>query len=435
MPVIKPIAGHTGTRRIRDYLEKGGRALARDFFNLSWDENEMAGYDEALKDGIDWSDEMDRARTSFGNDRPFGGRPARTFVHYVLSPAPGDTIPLPTLRELSRAWVCKYLPDYQVAIVYHDDNAGRIPHAHIVVNNTNMATGYRIQIPDPFALNRGLQDMAEVRGLSFLRDSKDGDDGFTSLSAKDDDATVPPLTRQADYMCRAERRVRESGDYSWVSDIRDRVAIARNLARNESEFRNILDLLEVDVGDNSAKARRPDWIYSLRDQGAKRVGGEKLGYPYGKEALQTRFSRGNPAHPSEKSSRECLHVARSAVAINDLAELRELAESLDVNARFGIRTMGDYGRRIESLARKLDAADSPRDAAELGRTIERIEAAKAFSAEKGLLPAKRAKKAAKPVPDAKRRAAAKRARQGTNGTATHGGDKNRDARGREQMER
>lgn len=167
MPVIKPIAGHTGTRRIRDYLEKGGRALARDFFNLSWDENEMAGYDEALKNGVDWSDEMDRTRASFGNDRPFGGRPARTFVHYVLSPAPGDTIPLPTLRELSRAWVCKYLPDYQVAIVYHDDNAGRIPHAHIVVNNTNMATGYRIQIPDPFALNRGLQDMAEERGLSF----------------------------------------------------------------------------------------------------------------------------------------------------------------------------------------------------------------------------------------------------------------------------
>lgn len=35
MAVLKAHNGHTGCGRIEDYLEKGGRALLRDFFNLS----------------------------------------------------------------------------------------------------------------------------------------------------------------------------------------------------------------------------------------------------------------------------------------------------------------------------------------------------------------------------------------------------------------
>ena len=38
MPILKPISGHGSTGGIRRYLEKGGRALARDLFNLSYDE-------------------------------------------------------------------------------------------------------------------------------------------------------------------------------------------------------------------------------------------------------------------------------------------------------------------------------------------------------------------------------------------------------------
>ena len=48
MAVLKAINGHTGCGRIKDYLEKGGRALLRDFFNLSWDEVEDKGLDAAL---------------------------------------------------------------------------------------------------------------------------------------------------------------------------------------------------------------------------------------------------------------------------------------------------------------------------------------------------------------------------------------------------
>lgn len=69
MPILKPISGHTGCRNVRRYLEKNGRAIARDFFNLSWDEREMAGYDEAGKEAVEWDREMNRTRASFGQRR------------------------------------------------------------------------------------------------------------------------------------------------------------------------------------------------------------------------------------------------------------------------------------------------------------------------------------------------------------------------------
>lgn len=57
-----------------------------------------------------------------------------------------------------------------MAIVYHDDNEHRIPHAHIVVNNTNVETGRRLHVPQPKELNRDLQQMARERGLGYLAD-------------------------------------------------------------------------------------------------------------------------------------------------------------------------------------------------------------------------------------------------------------------------
>ena len=50
MPVIKRIAGHTGCGGIRKYLEKNGRALAKDLFNLSWDDTVELVDDQVAKD-------------------------------------------------------------------------------------------------------------------------------------------------------------------------------------------------------------------------------------------------------------------------------------------------------------------------------------------------------------------------------------------------
>lgn len=66
-----------------------------------------------------------------------------------------------------------------------------------------------------------------------------------------------------------------SGNYSWVGDIRARVALAKNTSRSEADFMEALRRLGIDVADNSSKARRDDWIYSLADEPTKKVSGEE----------------------------------------------------------------------------------------------------------------------------------------------------------------
>ena len=92
MPILKPISGHGSTGGIRRYLEKGGRALARDLFNLSYDERDAGALGDEAKEACAWDAEMDATRSAFGTDAPWRGKPARTFKHFVLSPDPGDDI-------------------------------------------------------------------------------------------------------------------------------------------------------------------------------------------------------------------------------------------------------------------------------------------------------------------------------------------------------
>ena len=168
MPFVKPISGHTKLGAAQRYLEKEGRALARDFLNL---DAPMEGIDEGgLPEygDYDWSSVMDSTREKLGNDRPFKGRKARTYKHYVISPDPRDSVSLSQLRSVTMSWVEENFGDYEVAVVYHDDNERHVPHAHVIVNNTNLDTGRRLQDPDPGALNGSLQRIARDTGLTHL---------------------------------------------------------------------------------------------------------------------------------------------------------------------------------------------------------------------------------------------------------------------------
>ena len=98
--IAKAISGHTNRQKVKSYLEKRNRALARDFFNLSWDERNMEGYDETMKDAVEWADEMDATRVRCGNDEPYEGRRARTYKHFIISPDPDDHIDLPARANL-----------------------------------------------------------------------------------------------------------------------------------------------------------------------------------------------------------------------------------------------------------------------------------------------------------------------------------------------
>ena len=229
IPILKPISGHGATSGgIRRYLEKGGRALPRDLFNLSYDERDAGALGDEAKEACAWDAEMDATRAAFGTDAPWRGKPARTFKHFVLSPDPGDDIDLAALRELACSWALKHFGDHEIAIVYHDDNARGIPHAHIVVNNANLRTGSRMRTQHPEDLNRDLQDMVRERGLSGLSNDRAPE---SPSKARGRAGAGGPRSRRSVYLGRAEKEIMRSGGYSWVGDIRARVALAKTTAR------------------------------------------------------------------------------------------------------------------------------------------------------------------------------------------------------------
>lgn len=342
MPLLKPIAGHNSAAAIREYLEKEGRALARDMRNLpiqDW----ISETGELIDTTYDWAAAMDKTRVDFENDTPWKGKQARTFKHFILSPDPDDAIDLEALRELSMAWSEKYFGDHEVAIVYHDDNEGEIPHAHIVVNNTNLETGYRMHTEHPEDLNRDLQDMAKERGLKAFSND---------IAPKRGSKKLSPRSRQAVYFGQAEKGIIRNGDYSWVADVRARVALAKNTSRSEAEFFDALDRLGIEVKNNSEKARRDDWIFSLVDQPSKKVSGERLGYTFGKQMLTERFARQRAYHLTPKSEGEIRRRAIGAVALNDLQDLSRLSAVLETCAKFDIRYMEDFNSRLATLTRR-----------------------------------------------------------------------------------
>ena len=380
MPILKVISGHTGCKNVKRYLEKNNRAIAKDLFNLSWDEREMKGYEDSLRDGIDWAKEMDSTRELLGNDTAYEGRRARTYKHFVISPNPDDSITIDQLRELSSSWVLKHFPDHQIAIVYHEDNANHIPHAHIIVNNSNLKTGNRIHTDNPLELNRDLQKMAADRGLSALSNKMPVKEGLERLASTKE--KTKPRTRQPVYMGRAERELVNKGKYSWVEDIRNRVTIAKDLARNENEFKEILKLLDVEISENSPNNRRRDWIFSMSENPAHKVSGEKLGLIYGKESLQQRFMSKAAYRPNSNSSREIVKAAHKALKLNDFYELNELATSIEVCAKYSINSLEDFDLCIEALSNRARRTSTPASKDDLIILKE----AKEYIASKNLLP-------------------------------------------------
>lgn len=344
MPYVKCISGHTSARYIQRYLEKGDRALATDFVNL---DAPVKGVRDGLEDyePFDWWREMDQTRSDFGNDTPWNGQRARTWKHYILSPNPDDDIELGKLRRLSAAWAQENFSDYEVAIVYHDDNANRIPHAHVVVNNTNLLSGYRLQEPDPRAVKRSIQKLAKGMGLSWFEDAPrpEGTNRARSTASK-----------QRVHVGRAERELEGKGEYSWVGDIRARVSIARMVARNEDEFRSVLKAMGLDVKDNSARASRRDWIYSFNDRPTLRVSGEKMGLSFGKEHLSHRFASGSMGRLADAAEREVFGIASEAYEVGDIAELRRLSDAVSVCETLGAQSIDDLITAESRLPRGLN---------------------------------------------------------------------------------
>lgn len=369
MPILKPISGHTSVRPAMRYLTKDNRAIAADYINL------QAPIPDRERIEYDWAAAMDATRHELGNDKPWGKMRARTYKHYIVSPDPEDRIDLVTLRDLATAWASEHFGDYEVAIVYHDDNASGIPHAHIIVNNTNLETGRRLQDPDPTGLNHSLQRMADERRLRRFPDIS----GPSSETGRTEKLTSRgrPQTLQREYARKAESELLAKGEYSWTADIRARVRIARIVARNEAEFRGALAAMGIEVSDNSPKAARRDWVYSLAGHPTRRISGERLGLSYGRERLLSSFALNGIGHLPDRSERVIARIAKSALEVGDLGELNRLSRALSLIEANSISYIRDLNTLMErGYSQKAWPDPDAAEAMDLAR----------FIAEAGILP-------------------------------------------------
>lgn len=365
MPFIKAIAGHTRLGAAQRYLENEGRALARDFLNL---DAPMEGMDD---DGLpeygdyDWSSIMDGTREKLGNDRPFKGRRARTYKHYVISPDPRDSVSLSRLRSVTMSWVEENFGDFEVAVVYHDDNERHVPHAHVIVNNTNLDTGRRLQDPDPGALNGSLQRIARDAGLTHFVGRLDG-------AARDE----THYRRRA--VDRPEASLAQRGEYSWVADIRARVDVARGIAKSPDDFQSALREMGVNVRESAS--RKGDWVYSLSETPSRQVTGSRLGVSYTKSEVTVWLRSPTRKTPGPVTARNVREVAANAIEVKDLRELVALSEAVSVVSRGGFR----------SLSAMDSAASRMRGMPNREATVARLERARRYCAEHGILPEKSA---------------------------------------------
>jgi len=365
VPAIKAISGHTGLAAARRYLERDGRALARDLLHFSrMDESpRQAGLVDAH---FDWDAAMDETRRANGNDAPWRGRPARTYKHYVLSPDPRDGVSLADLRGLAVRWAEESFPDFQVAIVYHDDNDGHVPHAHVIVNNTNLATGNRLRDPDPGLLNGRLQAIARDMGLSHF-------EGRIDARHPDTRKRGSRENYQRVHVGRAEAELSSRGAYSWVADIRSRVDVAVASSRTEGELLGRLSRLGVEA---SVRGDGRDWTFCLADQPDRRVSGTRLGTDYRREDVLTRLAarRGEALLP-DGSVMGVEEAARRAIELRNFSELRGLSSAVAVIEE-------TRARSVEELAAAAGRCGDPGER-------ERIDAAIALARRYGMLPERR----------------------------------------------
>lgn len=343
--MLKTIAGHTSVRGICRYLTRKDRALASDYLNI--DSSDLEHPDAAF----DWAAVMDATRRTYGNDLPWRGKRVRTYKHYVVSPDPKDGVVLEELRALATTWAAEHFSEYEVAIVYHDDNQNGIPHAHVVVNNTNLESGRRLQDPDPKALASSLQEIAEGQGLTALHPPEPT--GVAARAAKRH-PRAHPATYRSEYLRRAERELTERGEYSWISDIRARVRIARAASRSVEDFRALLSSMGVEVSDNSPKAQRRDWIYALAEHPARRISGERLGLSYSRERLEPMLRMGGANALSGESRHAASAIAARAVEVGDLEQLGLLSQAVALIERSRIRSLADLDTLVGSM--DVDAA-------------------------------------------------------------------------------
>ena len=171
------------------------------------------------------------------------------------------------------------------------------------------------------------------------------------------------------------------GEYSWVADIRERVAVARGTTRTEHDFVALLGRMGVVV--EPSRSREGDWVYSLAETPTRRVTGAKLGSAYTRSSVNSAM-RTAMRSASPKAAERIVRLANGAIEVRDLRALGELARAVGFVSR----------NRVASLAEMDRAISRSRDGSQVARLTALRESCERY----GLLPQTAPKSAARRRP-------------------------------------
>ena len=270
MPYLKPKYAHTSCVGVMRYLEEKHRFIGRDFINCCNAPEHAHGWD--------WATQMDRTREAFGNNKNTNQYKTCTYVHFILSPDPTNGIELEALRNLATGWAARHFTDFQIAIVYHLDTD--VPHAHIVVNNTNIVSGERLspKLTKTFrkTIRDDLEALAKDQGLRIYRDRLDEqlerqweiEERHGAVVIHNDDLAQSRRERELDR-----------SEPSWKDEINRRVNEAYIRARFYPEFEQNCDLLGIGID----RMKDGELLFFMHDRPSRKVGAPRLN-----DALQVR---------------------------------------------------------------------------------------------------------------------------------------------------
>lgn len=381
MAMVKSIASNLKcVFHIQDYLEKNNRAIARDFLNFPTDRDHTRN----------WSYFFDETRAEYGNDRQWGGKDPVTYQHFIVSPDPRDEVDLDTLRAFATEWANDLfggressLGAFEVAIVYHDDNNRGIPHAHVVVNNTNLETGNKLHTSrkESKYLATHLQDLALKYGLTAFEN-----DGPAKLE--------PTLNVKRTA---AENAIRKERKFSWKQELRNVADIAVRTSDGIPQFLDACAAYGVEV---SVSRSDMDFVYAHPANPTRwRCSGKQLGESYVPRAIRERIEQVRPriaalrekmrpnvlaaapeakleevrtvadaskterrhATPEEKAAalkaiRDACRDAERVAVVDRSVSVAQVASTLRTVERFGIRCQADFLREMQGIQKSLAIA-------------------------------------------------------------------------------
>ena len=159
-----------------------------------------------------------------------------------------------------------------------------------------------------------------------------------------------------------------------MADIRARVDVAKGIAKSPEDFRQALREMGVNVRESAS--RRGDWVYSLAGTPSRQVTGSKLGASYTRHEVTGWLRSPTRRAPGPVTVRNVREVAAGAIEVKDLRELVALSEAVGVVSRGGFR----------SLSAMDSAASRMRGMPNREATVARLERARQYCAEHGILP-------------------------------------------------